>query len=144
MGAYDSSVSVVCAGDAPLSAPTWEDVPDVPKLLVLVALAAAAGAPPVLGPRATTARFVAAVNRGDFRTACAMYSHRYLKASQAECRALYRRGLELYGPYRYEVLSARTLPTHHYRASISRRGKSGGYLEFASEPTGWKLVYGGW
>jgi hypothetical protein len=114
------------------------------KLLLLLALASAAGAPQALGPQATTARFVAAVNRADFRTACAMYSHRYLKASQAECRALYERGLELYGPYRYEVLSARTLPTHHYRVSINRRGKPAGYIEFASEPAGWKLVRGGW
>jgi hypothetical protein len=128
----------------PALAPKWKDVPEVPKLLVLVALAAAAGAPSALGPRATTARFVAAVNRADFRTACAMYSHRYLKASQAECRTLYRRGLELYGPYRYEVLSAHTLATHHYRVSINRRGKSAGYLEFASESAGWKLVHGGW
>ena len=116
----------------------------MPKLLVLVALAAAVGAPPALGPRATTDRFVGAVNRADFRTACAMYSHKYLKASQAECRALYERGLELYGPYRYEVLSARTLATHHYRASINRRGRSAGYLEFARERSGWKLVHGGW
>jgi hypothetical protein len=114
------------------------------KLLILVALATASGAPPALGPGETSARFVAAVNRADFRTACAMYSHRYLKASQAECRALYRHGLELYGPYRYQVLSAHTLPTHHYQVSISRRGRSAGYLEFASEPTGWKLVHGGW
>src|SRR5919201_4205174 len=105
----------------------------MPKLLVFVALAAAAGVPSLLGPRATTDRFVAAVNRADFRTACAMYSHRYLKASQAECRALYERGLEIYGPYRYEVVAARTLRTHHYRVSIRRRGRAAGYLEFASE-----------
>jgi hypothetical protein len=117
---------------------------DVPKLLVLVALAAAAGAPSTLGPSATTARFVEAVNRADFRTACTMYSHRYLKATQAECRELYKHGLELYGPYRYRILAAHTLPTHHYRVAISRRGKSAGYLEFASEPAGWKLVHGGW
>jgi hypothetical protein len=112
------------------------------KLLVLVALATVAHGS--LGPRATSDRFIAAVNRADFRTACSMYSRRYLKASQAECRALYRRGLELYGPYRYAAVSARTLPSHHYRVSISRRDRPAGYLEFASEPGGWKLVHGGW
>jgi hypothetical protein len=129
------------------------------KLLLLIALGITAAVAPVatasgsfsrirtrpyLGPRETTTRFVTAVNRGDFRTACAMYSRRYLKATMAQCRALYEHGLELYGPYRYRVLAARTLATHHYRASISRRGRSAGYLEFAREPTGWKLIHGGW
>src|SRR2546423_7205717 len=130
------------------------------KLLLLLALGLTAAVPPVatasgslsqirtrssdLGPRRTTARFVTAVNRADFRTACALYSRRYLKATQAQCRALYARGLELYGPYRYRVLAARTLVTHHYRASISRRGRAAGYLEFAREPSGWKLIHGGW
>jgi hypothetical protein len=120
------------------------------KVLLLIALAAPPAATAggsvgeIVGPGKTTTRFVAAVNRADFRTACSMYSRRYLKATQAECRALYRHGLEFYGPYRYRVLVARTLPTHHYRAAISRRGRAGGYLEFAREPTGWKLVYGGW
>jgi hypothetical protein len=118
----------------------------MPKLLVLVALATATGTLPAaaLGPRESSARFIGAVNRADFRTACAMYSRRYLKATQAECRALYRQGLELYGPYRYQALSSRTLPTHRYRVAISRRGRAAGYLEFASEPGGWKLVHGGW
>ena len=121
------------------------------KLLLLFALGVAVGSPlaavsamPALGPRETTNRFVAAVNRADFRTACGMYSRRYLKATRAQCRALYAQGLELYGPYRYRVLAARTLPTHHYRAAISRRGKSAGYLEFAQEAAGWKLIHGGW
>ena len=128
------------------------------KLLLVIALGISAAVPSSaggsfgqsrtgtadLGPRRTTARFVTAVNRADFRTACAMYSPRYLKATQAQCRALYAHGLELYGPYRYRVLAARTLVTHHYRASISRRGRSAGYLEFAREPTGWKLIHGGW
>jgi hypothetical protein len=118
----------------------------MPKLLVLLALAGAGQAlpPSALGPHATSARFIAAVNRADFRTACAMYSRHYLRATQAECRALYRQGLALYGPYRYEELSSRTLPTHRYRVSISRRGKAAGYLEFASERGGWKLIHGGW
>ncbi len=121
------------------------------KLALVIALVISAAVPPAvggslgqLGPRRTTARFVTAVNRADFRTACAMYSRRYLKATQAECRALYARGLELYGPYRYRVLAVRTLATHHYRASITRRGRAAGYLEFAMEPTGWKLIHGGW
>jgi hypothetical protein len=130
------------------------------KLLLLIALGLTAAVPPVatasgslsqmrrrssdLGPRETTTRFVTAVNRADFRTACGLYSRRYLKATQAQCRALYARGFELYGPYRYRVLAARTLATHHYRASISRRGRAAGYLEFAREPTGWKLIHGGW
>ena len=122
------------------------------KLLLLITLSTATGLPlaaavkamPSLGPRETTTRFVAAVNRADFRTACAMYSRRYLKATKEQCRDLYAQGLELYGPYRYRVLTARTLATHHYRVSISRRGKAAGYLEFAHESSGWKLIHGGW
>jgi len=130
------------------------------KLLLLIALGITAAAPPPataggslsrtrtgtasLGPRETTTRFVAAVNRGDFQTACAMYSRRYLKVTRAECRALYRQGLELYGPYRYRIIAASRLAMHHYRVSISRRGGSGGYLEFARELSGWKLIHGGW
>jgi hypothetical protein len=121
------------------------------KLLLVIALGISVAVPPAaggslgqLGPRRTTARFVTAVNRADFRTACAMYSRRYLKVTRAECRALYTHGLELYGPYRYRILAARTLATHHYRVSISRRGRSAEYLEFAREPSGWKLTHGGW
>jgi hypothetical protein len=117
------------------------------KLLFLIAFGITAAAPPAggsLGPRQTTARFVAAIDRADFRTACAMYSSHYLKVTRAECRALYTQGLELYGPYRYRILAARTLATHHYRVAISRRGRAAGYLEFAREPSGWKLVHGGW
>jgi hypothetical protein len=97
-----------------------------------------------LGAGKTTARFVAAINRGDYRTACAMYSPRYLKTTQTECRRLYAWGFTLYGPYRYRVLGTHMLATHHYRVSISSRGKLTAYLEFAREPSGWKLVHGGW
>src|SRR5437764_13651916 len=128
------------------------------KLLLLIALGITAAAPPAtaggslsrtrtgtasLGPRETTTRFVAAVNRGDFQTACAMYSRRYLKVTRAECCALYRQGLELYGPYRYRIIAANSRAMHHYRVSISRRGGSVGYLEFAWELSVWNLILGG-
>src|SRR5437773_3044949 len=74
----------------------WKDV-GMGKILLLVALATATGVAPTgsaaVGPRETTKRFVAAVNRADFRTACDMYSRRYLKATKAQCRDLYRQGL---------------------------------------------------
>src|SRR5437764_1461686 len=53
--------------------------------------------------------FVAAANRGDYATACRLYSRRYLATSLAACQALYRWGAMLFGPYDYRIVRRRTL-----------------------------------
>ena len=93
-------------------------------------------------PRHAITSFIAAVNRGDFRTACAAYSPHYLKASQEECRSLYRWGWKLYGPYRYVVV-ARHRIGGRYHVELTRRGRAD-YVDFAREGGDWKVVAGGW
>jgi hypothetical protein len=86
--------------------------------------------------------FVVAVNSGDWWTACAMYSHDYLRVGQSACVALYRWGWRLYGPYRYRVVGRRMVGPR-YRVDLTRRGATD-FVDFAHEGDDWKVVAGGW
>ena|ERR1043166_3809576 len=93
-------------------------------------------------PRRTAAAFVGAVNRGDWGGACRMYSRRYLKVSQAECRRLWWWGKRLYGPYRYVVVRThRAGDRYHVALRCRNRVDS---VDFALEAGGWKVIAGAW
>ncbi len=62
-------------------------------------------------------RFVLAANRGDFRTACRLYSGTYLKVSQADCQALYRWGVNLHGRFDYRIVARQKLAGGHWYRS---------------------------
>jgi hypothetical protein len=116
--------------------------------LVVVVLAIAFGTVRVFAaafqpdPRRAAARFVGAVNRGDWGAACRMYSGRYLKVSQAECRRFWWWGWRFYGPYTYKAVRAHL--THgRYHVELTRRGGAD-FVDFAREGGGWKVVAGGW
>jgi hypothetical protein len=84
--------------------------------------------------------FIAAANRGDYTTACSLYSRRYLKVSRAECARFYRWGRRLYGPYDYREVSRHKLgdKTRVELTHFAWRSKS--YIEVR----GGKIVGGGW
>jgi hypothetical protein len=93
-------------------------------------------------PRRAAASFVAAVNRGDWRTTCAAYSTRYLRISQRACRSLWWWGWRVYGEYRYRILRA-SRDGERYHVELSCRGH-GDFVDFALEGDEWRLVAGGW
>ena len=86
--------------------------------------------------------FVRKANHGDYAAVCRLYSHRYLKISQAECRGLYKSAETLYGPYDYRVVRRRVLASGHRRIDL-RLHRHASFVEFAREPAGWRIVAGG-
>jgi hypothetical protein len=94
------------------------------------------------GPRGTAASFVAAVNRGDWRAACAAYSTSYLRISQRACRSFWWWGWRLYGEYRYRIVRARS-HGERFHVELSCRGHRD-FVEFALEGGAWRVVAGGW
>jgi hypothetical protein len=110
-------------------------------LAVLGALAA--GAPATGAQRYVEDVFVREANRGDYAAVCRLYSHHYLKVSQAACRALYESGESFYGPYDYRVVRRRVLPSGHRRIDL-RLHRHASFVEFARESVGWRIVAGGW
>jgi hypothetical protein len=95
-----------------------------------------------VGAHRAAAVFVRAVNRRDWRTACGMYSRRYLRVSQADCRSFYAWGASLYGPYRYVVVGIRQIGTR-YHINLTSRGRPD-FFELKREHDCWKVVAGGW
>jgi hypothetical protein len=90
--------------------------------------------------RDVTRLFIAAANRGDYMTACSLYSRRYLKVTRAECARFYRWGRRLYGPYDYGEVSRHKLgdKTRVELTHFAWRSKS--YIDVQ----GGKIVGGGW
>jgi hypothetical protein len=121
------------------------------RFIVTVAIALVLAQPAVAAPAtfamgATTdvaAEFVAAANRGDYRTVCSLYSARYLRVSRAACGSLYSWGARLYGPYDYRIVARRTLANGHRRVDLIR-WKHPSFIELVHEPTGWRIAAGGW
>jgi hypothetical protein len=93
-------------------------------------------------PHRAAGAFVGAVNRGDWGAACRMYSGRYLKVSQAECRRFWWWGWRFYGPYTYKLVRAHRTGGR-YHVELTRRGGAD-FVDFAHEGGGWKVVAGGW
>jgi hypothetical protein len=93
-------------------------------------------------PHRAAAAFVGAVNRRDWGSACRMYSGRYLKLSQAECRRFWWWGWRIYGPYTYKLVHAH-LTAGRYHVELTRRGGAD-FVDFAREGGSWKVVAGGW
>jgi len=93
-------------------------------------------------PSRTAASFVAAVNRRDWRAACATYSASYLRTSQQACRSVWRWGWNLYGEYRYRIVRARS-QGERYHVELSSRGHRD-FVDFALEGGAWRVVAGGW
>jgi hypothetical protein len=93
-------------------------------------------------PRATLGAFVDSVNRGDWGAACRMYSPRYLKISQAQCRRFWSWGKRIYGPYRY-VLVRTDRSGARYHAALRCRGRVD-FVDLVLEEDGWKVIAGGW
>jgi hypothetical protein len=87
--------------------------------------------------------FVAAANRGDYVTVCRLYSRRYLKGSQESCRALYRWGESLYGPYDYRIVRRRRTAGGRRHVDLTVR-RHASFIELAHERVGWRIVAGGW
>jgi hypothetical protein len=100
------------------------------------------------GPPATGAQryvedvFVREANRGNYAAVCRLYSHSYLKISQAACRGLYLSGETIFGPYDYRIVRRRVLPSGHRRIDL-RLHRHASFVEFAREPAGWRIVAGG-
>jgi hypothetical protein len=86
--------------------------------------------------------YVREANRGHYSAVCRMYSHRYLKISQAACRGLYQEAENLFGPYDYRIVRRRVLPSGHRRIDL-RVHHHASFVEFAREPVGWRIVAGG-
>lgn len=113
------------------------------QLVVLGLLAASTAAQAgVRGHAFVEDRFVRAANHGDYQTVCSLYSRRYMKISQAECRRLYKQEEGIFGPYDYRIVRRRILPSGHRRADMVLRHHST-FVEFAREPAGWRIVAGG-
>jgi hypothetical protein len=93
-------------------------------------------------PRAAVAAFVDSVNRDDWTGACRMYSRRYLKLSQSECRSFWGWGKRIYGPYRY-VLVRTNRSGGRYHAALRCRGRVD-FVDLVLEEDGWKVIAGGW
>jgi hypothetical protein len=127
------------------------------KLAAVGLVAAAAGTALAVGGRPTGAAeervaraskevedvFVAAANRGDYATVCRLYSRHYLKGSQESCRALYRWGESLYGPYDYRIVRRRRTALGRRHVDLTVRHHAS-YIELAHEQPGWRIVAGGW
>jgi|1186.fasta_scaffold00280_6 hypothetical protein len=113
----------------------------IASAVALVGVVAAAQ-PAAGGQRFVEDVYVRAANRGDYAAVCRLYSHRYLKISQAACRALYRSGETLYGPYDYRIVRRRVLPSGHRHVDL-RLHRRASFVEFAHEPAGWRIVAGG-
>jgi hypothetical protein len=112
---------------------------------VATAVAAMASAAPLAAQQSVNHRdvarlFIAAANRGDYLTACSLYSRRYLRVSRAECARLYRWGSRLYGPYDYREVSRHKLgdTTRVELTHFAWRSKS--YIDVR----GGRIVGGGW
>jgi hypothetical protein len=93
-------------------------------------------------PRAAMRTFVDSVNRGDWGAACRMYSRRYLKVSQAECRRFWWWGRRIFGPYRYVVVRTHRAGDRYHVALHCRNQVD--FVDFALEADGWKVIAGGW
>ena len=115
-------------------------------LLVVSLVVAALGLPLAVGAATSEGvahRFVRAANHGDYETVCQLYSRRYLKVSQRECRALYRWGESIYGHFDYRIVHSQKLHSGHWRVDLTR-WEHASFIELAHEPSGWKIVAGGW
>jgi hypothetical protein len=120
------------------------------KLAIVVLISAVVTTPLALGASSSRAsrsaaedQFVAAANRGDYATVCRLYSRRYLKVSQDSCRALYRQGATIFGPYDYRIVRRRiTAGGRRHVDLILRRHAS--FIELVHERAGWRIVAGGW
>ena len=106
-------------------------------LCVLAAAPSATG-----GERFVEDVFVHEANHGQYAAVCRLYSHHYLKISQAGCRGLYEAGETLYGPYDYRIVRRRVLASGHRRIDL-RLHRHASYVEFARESAGWRIVAGG-
>jgi hypothetical protein len=110
--------------------------------IVATPLALAASSSP--GSRsAVEDQFVAAANRGDYATVCRLYSRRYLKVSQDHCRALYRQGETIFGPYDYRIVGRRSIAGGRRHVDLRLRHHAS-FIELAHERVGWRIVAGGW
>jgi hypothetical protein len=113
------------------------------RLVLLGLLVASAAVPAASASRAGVEDvYVRAANRGDYATVCHLYSHRYLKVSQAACRELYRSGEVIFGPYDYKIVHRRTLANGHRRIDLTLRHHAS-FIELAHEAAGWRIVAGG-
>ena len=111
------------------------------SLLAVVGLLAAA--PAAIGAEQFAEDvFVREANHGHYAAVCRLYSHHYLKISQAACRGLYESGETLYGPYDYRIVRRRVLLSGHRRIDL-RLHHHASFVEFAREPAGWRIVAGG-
>jgi hypothetical protein len=120
------------------------------KLAIVVLISAVVTTPLAFGASSSPAarstaedRFVAAANRGDYATVCHLYSPRYLKVSQESCRALYRRGETIFGPYDYRIVRRRSLPGGRRHVDLTLRHHAS-FIDLAHERVGWRIVAGGW
>ena len=93
-------------------------------------------------PRRAAASFIAAVNRGDWRTTCAAYSASYLQISQRACRSFWWWGWRLYGGYRYRMLRE-SRHGERYHVELSCRGHRD-FVDFKLEGDRWRVVAGTW
>ena len=113
------------------------------RLVLLGLLVAVVAVPAASGSRANVEDvFVKAANRGDYSTVCHLYSHHYLKISQAACRSLYRSGEAIFGPYDYKIVDRRTLASGHRRIDLTLHHRAS-FIELAHETAGWRIVGGG-
>lgn len=116
----------------------------IPALVVATPLAAATHRPAEARTSITVAhQFVKAANYRDYATVCHLYSHRYLKVSQASCRSLYLHGESIFGRFDYRVVHQRRLDSGNWRIDLTRWQKPS-FIELAREPAGWRIVAGGW
>jgi hypothetical protein len=119
------------------------------KLAIVVLISAAVTTPLALGASSSPAtqsavedQFVAAANRGDYATVCRLYSSHYLRASQKSCRALYRWGASIYGPYDYRIVRRRNVAGGHRHVDLIL-WRHASFIEVAHERAGWRIVAGG-
>ena len=120
------------------------------KLAIVVLISAVVTTPLAFGASSSPAsrsaaedQFVTAANRGDYATVCRLYSRRYLKVSQESCRALYRRGEIIFGPYDYRIVRRRSTAGGRRHVDLTLRHHAS-FIELARERVGWRIVAGGW
>jgi hypothetical protein len=108
--------------------------------VLLIALTALSYAQASVNQRDVARLFIAAANRGDYMTACGLYSRRYLKVSRAECARFYHWGRRLYGPYDYREVSRHKLGDKTRVELTHFACRSQSYIDVQAG----KIVGGGW
>jgi hypothetical protein len=120
--------------------PTLRSLAAVATAGAAMASAAPLAAQPSVNHRDVARLFIAAANRGDYMTACGLYSRRYLKVSRAECARFYRWGRRLYGPYDYREVSRHKLGDKTRVELTHFAWRSRSYIDVQ----GGRIVGGGW